>query len=324
MKRLRLLLGVATLFAVAPLSAQSRWLEPMYPPGAFNWQFLARYPEAARLINAFDYGHAILYQKLWHNPGDPASRLERETFAYLTGELLRHPPRFGIPEEAVAPDYWRLTRRAALTFDWAHVLHRQIYDVYADERMTPAAKDSAVERLTDLYLAEHRLALTDKPKTMELMDGQPFSQVFRRGYPRFNGLIWAYHWLQIALYEPMLSARSAAERKTGIDAVVAHFWRMVEHPDSGFPGQMPMVPVIAPHFTAAHPRAAAIFDNLHMLHDIVSDILVSPVVAREAKGRTIEAALDRFQNGDRDTMTPMDWQMMGEMMGGAESMGGSP
>ena len=50
MKTPRLLLGLAAIIAAAPLAAQARWLEPAYSPGAFNWQFLARYPEAARQI----------------------------------------------------------------------------------------------------------------------------------------------------------------------------------------------------------------------------------------------------------------------------------
>ena len=38
--------------------------EQFYYPGSFNWRFLARYPEVARLFNAFDYGHATLYENL--------------------------------------------------------------------------------------------------------------------------------------------------------------------------------------------------------------------------------------------------------------------
>lgn len=38
--------------------------EPFYYPGSFNWKFLYRFPEAARLFNAFDYGHATLYEHL--------------------------------------------------------------------------------------------------------------------------------------------------------------------------------------------------------------------------------------------------------------------
>ncbi len=39
------------------------------------------------------------------------------------------------------PSYAKVAWRAKMMFDWAHMLHRQIYDVYADERLTPAERD---------------------------------------------------------------------------------------------------------------------------------------------------------------------------------------
>ena len=64
------------------------------------------------------------------------------------------PPRFAVAEEVIEPNYAKLAWKAKLMFDWAHILHRQVYDVYADERAWPtAAKDSLIERLTDYYLS---------------------------------------------------------------------------------------------------------------------------------------------------------------------------
>jgi hypothetical protein len=103
---------------------------------------------------------------------------------------------------------------------------------------------------------------------MALTDEQPFSQVFRRTEPTFNGSSGAYHWLQVGLYEPMITARSRAEAKAGIQAAVARFWEMVDR--EVYPTVMPMTAAIAPEFSRRHPRAAVIFDNLHMMHDIIS------------------------------------------------------
>ncbi|MDQ3673429.1 MAG: hypothetical protein M3365_03510, partial [Gemmatimonadota bacterium] len=58
----------ALLMMVAAGSAQAQWsrtYEQYYLPGSFNWQFRHNYPAGDRLFNAFDYGHAILYEKLW-------------------------------------------------------------------------------------------------------------------------------------------------------------------------------------------------------------------------------------------------------------------
>jgi hypothetical protein len=317
-----LLLSIPALLAVAPLAAQEQRNERFYYPGSFNWQFLKRYNAAGRLFNAFDYGHAVLYETLLNDSPDVRRRLEGHEFNYLTGDLLRRPPRFAVAEEAIEPGYAKLAWRAKQMFDWAHVLHRQIYDAYADERLTPAGRDSLIERLTDYYLADRETAFLPVPKSMALMDEQYYSQVFRREFPKFNGLIWAYHWLQVGLYEPLVVAQAPAAKRAGVDTAIARFWGMVEDSTRGFPSVMPMTPAIAPHFTAAHPRAAAIFDNLHMMHDIISDILASDAVPKNRKREVIYAALDEFQDSTRNVMSREEWLTMADHMGGIGAMGG--
>lgn len=319
-RRLRLVL--TALVIAAPAAAQDQRNEQFYFPGSFNWQFLKQYPEGARLFNAFDYGHAVLYEKLLARPRDLKRELEERQFDYLTRDLLVRPPRFAVAEEAIEPGYAKLAWRAKLMFDWAHVLHRQIYDIYADPRLTPAKRDTLIERVTDYYLSNRRLAFAAVPKSMALMDEQYYSQVFRRNFPKFNGLIWAYHWLQVGLYEPLIDGRTPAERKAGIQATIARFWSMIEDPPSRFPVIMPMTSAIAPRFSAAHPRAAIIFDNLHMTHDIISDILASDTVPANRKRATIYAALDEMQNSTRNRMPIEEWRNMGELMGGIALMGG--
>jgi len=322
MKRLRLVLAalLPTLLLHVPARAQDRRDEQFYWPGGFNWQFLARHPDGARLFNAFDYGHAVLYEVLLDHPSNPAPILDRE-YAYLTRELLPRPPRFAIAEEAVMPDYAKLAWRAKQMFDWAHVFHRQVYDVYADERVSGEQKDALIERLTDYYLSRTEYAFSPLPKSMALMDAQSFSQVFRRSQPRFNGLIWAYHWLQVGLYEPMAVARTEAERTAGVRHAVARFREMVA--SERFPAVMPMTPAIAPTFSRRHPRAAAIFDNLHMMHDIISDVLASPDVPRERKRATIYEQLTAFRDTTTQVMSRDEWWGMAKQMGGVNAMGGS-
>ncbi|MBA2291576.1 MAG: hypothetical protein H0W15_03875 [Gemmatimonadales bacterium] len=322
MLRLGGLVALAALSLHAPIGAQQRD-EQFYWPGAFNWKFLSTYPEGARLFNAFDYGHAVLYERLYTTDGAETDRsLERE-YRYLTTDLLIRPPRFGIAEEAVMPAYAKLAWRAKQMFDWAHILHRQIYDIYSDERLTRAEQDAQIEQVTDYYLSRKEYAFLDVPKSMELMDDQYFSKSFREAYPNFNGLIWAYHWLQVGLYEPLIAGQTAAERKTGVQATLGRFWSMLEEAPSRMPREMPMTSGIAPLFSAAHPRAAVIFDNLHMMHDIISDILHNDVVPMAKKGEEINAALDEFQNPTTNVMTMEMWRNMADHMGGVDAMGGA-
>jgi hypothetical protein len=220
------------------------------------------------------------------------------------------------------PAYARIAWRAKLMFDWAHLLHRQIYDAYADERLTTAQRDRLIEQLTDYYLSNRKYAFTVKPKSMALMDEQYFSQTFRKAYPKFNGLIWAYHWLQVGLYEPFLEEDTKALRKAAVQATVARFWSMLKDPPSRMPKMMPMTSAVAPKFSAAHPRAAVIFDNLHMMHDIISDILTADTIPHDQKGEMIDQQLDKLQDSTRDIMSMDEWRMMADHMGGVDAMGG--
>jgi len=273
----------------------------MYPRGSFNWTFLARHNEAARLFNAFDYGHAVLYERLLTKPRPAATAALEDDFRFLTTDLLVRPPRFGVAEEAVSPSYARFAWPAKVMFDEAHVLHRQIYDVYSRVEWPLARRRELVERLVDHYLATARYPFTDRPKAMTLMDEQPFSQRFRREQPVFNGLIWAYHWLQVGLYEPLVTHDTRATQVRGIDEVVEQF-RFVLADPARYPTTMPMTADVAPIFAAAHPRAAAIFDNLHMMHDIISDILASPTMSREEKRAEIARQMEEMQDGTRNVV----------------------
>jgi len=303
----------------AAASAQDRRDEQFYYPGAFNWRFLARFPDAARLFNAFDYGHAVLYERLL-TQGEGAKPALRKEYRYLTTDLLVRPPRFAIAEEAVMPSYAKEAWRAKQMFDWAHVLHRQIYDVYADDRLQVAEQEALIERLTDYYLSRTDYAFAAVPKSMALMDEQPFSRVFRRTEPRFNGLIWAYHWLQVGLYEPMLAAKSPAEAKAGVGAAIARFWEMVHRED--YPKVMPMTSAVAPGFSRRHPRAAIIFDNLHMMHDIISDVLASPMIPEGRKRKAIYQQLEEFRSPHTNVIPLEEWREMAAHMGGVAAMGG--
>jgi hypothetical protein len=85
---------------------------------------------------------------------------------------------------------------------------------------------------------------------------------------------------------------------------------------------MPMTSAIAPRFSERHPRAAAIFDNLHMMHDIISDVLVADTIPHGKKRAVIYAQLDELQDSTSNVMTWEEWRNMGETMGGVAVMGG--
>ena len=319
---------IATVLAfttlAAPRSAHAQWTttyEQFYLQASHNWTFRNQYASADRLFNAFDYGHAILYETLWTKPDAPASRLEVKEFDYLTKTVLVKPPRVPLEEAAIEPKYAQLAPEAKVMFDWAHLLHRQLYDVLADERLTDAQRDREAQRLLAYYQSRPDLAFSAKPKTMALMQEQSYSLAFRKRYPKFNGLIWGYHWLQVGLYEPLLVGKTVASKQAGIRATVARFWQMVDGAPSALPYQMPMTAAVSPMFAARFPEAAIIFDNLHSMHDVVSDILTNSAVPRNRKRAEIMRAARLYRDDTSYVMPVAAWLAMSGHMG-IENMGG--
>ena len=307
-----------------PGIASAQWsttYEQFYLPGGFNFTFRREYPGADRLFNAFDYGHAILYERLYNDAHAPVSELEEEEFSFITRKLLVSPPRLPLEESAIEVNYAKIAPEAKAMFDWAHLLHRQIYDVLASEQLPRDEKDARISQLVAYYKTRPDLAFSSAPKNMDLMEGQPYSLAFRQRYPKFNGLIWGYHWLQVGLYEPLVLGMSQEERQAGVAAAVARFRQMLENAPEHMPRVMPMTAAIAPTFAMRYQEAAIIFDNLHAMHDVVSDILANDRVPHGEKRAAILEAGRRYRDDSSFLMPVTEWAGMGQMMG-IENMGG--
>ena len=318
------LLTSVTAGAALGCGSIARVPEQTYLGASSNWAFRARYPGADRLFNAFDYGHAVLYERLLRAAGDSneARRtIEGREFDFITKQLLVHPPALPLEEHAVGPTYTTFVPELYAVFDWTHMLHRQLYDVLANEQLDSATRDSRVARLLRYYSSRSDLALSRLPKSMDLMEGAPYSLVFRRQNPKFNGLLWSYHWYQMVLYDALLATNDPAGRHRNVQAATAHFWALLADPPSKMPTMMPMAAAVSPRFAERYPEAAIIFDNLHSLHDVVSDILASPVVAKQDKRPAILRAIRTFQDSTTQIISRDEWRSMAHEMG-VENMGG--
>ena len=286
-----------------------------------NWAFRRDFAGVDALFNAFDYGHARLYETLWRDPAAARSTLDESEFRFITTRLLRDPPTVALDEGAIAPQWEKLAPEVAAMFDWAHMLHRQIYDVWTDDRIRTSDKDAQVAQLIDYYKSRRSLAFSSRPKNMNLMEGQPYSLSFRNRFPTYNGLIWSYHWLQMTLYEALLASRNSTQRRQNVDAVVARFWSLIDSSAVNLPTEMPQSPQIAPMFSDRYPEAAIIFDNLHSLHDVVSDVLADVRIPRGEKRRRILDAAARYRDDTSSVVTLDEWRSMARAMG-LEKMGG--
>lgn len=307
----------------APVSAASSY-DQTYLSASHNWAFRKQFPRVDALFNAFDYGHAKLYETLWSDPSAGREVLDGRQFRFITGELLRHPPGVPLDEGAIAPGWEKLAPEVAEMFDWAHMLHRQIYDVWTDDRIGASEKDAKVAEVVRYYKSRRSLAFSSKPKDMSLMEGQTYSLTFRKRFPTYNGLIWSYHWLQMTLYEALLSSPSPVQRRANVDAVVARFWSLLDSAPASLPTAMPQSSEIAPLFSERYPEAAIIFDNLHSLHDVASDILADPAIPRGEKRRALIAAAARYRDDTSSVVTLDEWKAMAHAMDVAKMGGPAP
>jgi hypothetical protein len=308
---------VGSVMMLASCASFARVPEQTYFGASYNWAFRDRYPHSDRLFNAFDYGHAILYERLLRDAGHPDNAvrdIDGREFQFITTRLLVHPPELPLEEHAVGPTYTTLVPELVAVFEWAHMLHRQLYDVLADERLDSIARDAKVEQLLRYYASRRDIALSQLPKSMSLMEGAPYSLVFRRQDPKFNGLLWSYHWYQMAVYDALLATKDAAGRRQNVDAATARFWTLIGDAPSHMPTTMPLAAAVAPRFAARYPDAAIVFDNLHSLHDVVADILSSPVVPVRDKRRAILRAVATFQDSTTEVVSRDEWRSMAREM----------
>lgn len=294
--------------------------EQAYLADTHNWVFRREFVEADRLFNAFDYGHAIAYETLLRG-ANGATRLDGEVFTRVTTQVLRSPPRLPLEERAIGPAYATLVPEVEAMFSWAHMLHRQLYDILADRRIAPEARDDRILELLTYYRSRPDLAFSSAPKDMGLMEGQPYSLVFRRTYPKYNGLLWSYHWLQMAVYDALLTGDDPVVRHRAVGGAVARFRALIADAPAHMPRVMPMAAAVAPRFSERYPEAAIIFDNLHSLHDVVADVLSSPGLSTAERRRLILGAAAAYRDSTTAVTTRDEWRAMSHAMG-VDRMGG--
>jgi hypothetical protein len=266
------------------------------------WNFTLR-EDLAELdseFNGVDFGNSNLYENLLLTGGKDVPAIEdkarKETLAFIATK-----PRLNPNEEAIAPTYMKLAWRAQNTFDEAHALHRATYDIVASDEPD---KDRAIRNVL-AYYQDSAYAITAKRLDHHRLDQFPYSKTFRQRFPLFNATIWSYHYLQVAVYDPLQAARDLNAKTQAVRPILTMYHRYLEQPPVGWTF-MPLTAELSPAFAARYPEIANIFDNLHMLHDNISDILASESLPTwETKRAEIYRIVDRYYLASADATNPM-------------------
>ena len=82
-----------------------------------------------------------------------------------------------------------------------------------------------------------------------------------------------------------------------------------------------MTAAIAPEFSRRYPEIAMIFDNLHAMHDVISDVLADARIPRARKRAEILVAARRYRDDTTAVVSEADWRSMATAMGLAEQGG---
>ena len=299
--RLSALVVLATVVFVLAGCSQFEPRDKRFYYRAF-WNFALR-EDLAELdseFNGVDFGHSNLYENLLLTGGKDVSAIEdrarKETLTFIATK-----PRLNPNEEAIAPTYMKLAWRAQNTFDEAHALHRATYDIMASGEPDKAR---AIRNVL-AYYQESAYAITAKRLDHHRLDQFPYSKTFRNRFPLFNATIWSYHYLQVAVYDPLQAARDLEVKTQAVRPILTTYHRYLEQPPVEWTF-MPLTAELSPSFAARYPEIANIFDNLHMLHDNISDILASELLPTwDVKRAEIYRLVDTYYLASADATNPM-------------------
>jgi hypothetical protein len=248
-----------------------------------------------------DFGHSHLYENLLLTFGKNIPAVEeearQETLRFIASKPVLPPN-----EEAIAPNYMKLAWRAQNAFDQAHFFHRATYDIYASEAKFD--KDRAI-RGALAYYQNSPYAITAQRLDHKRLDNLPYSKEFRQKFPLFNATIWAYHYLQVAVYDVLVDAPDTPAKNKAIQPILTTYRGYLQQPPVQWTF-MPLTGELSPKFTTQYPEIANIFDNLHMLHDNISDILASDRFPTwKSKRAEIYRILDSYYLATADSTNPM-------------------
>jgi hypothetical protein len=215
-------------------------------------------------------------------PLDAAAVLERMRLRFADTAAA------GRPDPASEKGFAVLGPQGAALVRRAHAFHREVAGVFAG--VPPAGRKRALDAAVRTYRSQSAAALPDVPKDMTILYDHPYTSFVapvppdtepRRAlrYPKLTGFIWASHWYELAVLEA-LEDPDPVERSRALQTVADRFGRKLSDgvaPD-GYPSELPLAPAIAPGLVALNERAASVVDNLNMMLDVVSDVLVHPAV----------------------------------------------
>jgi hypothetical protein len=301
--RHRVIMAAVAMAAVALTVAACSQFEQrdkrFYYRALWNFALREQLKELDIEFNGVDFGHSNLYEHLLLTGAKDVEAIDdmarKETLRFIATRPTLNPN-----EEAIAPNYMKLAWKAQNTFDEAHALHRATYDIYVSDLKD---KRKALGEALSFY-RDSEYAITSKRLDHRRLDTLPYSKTFRRKFPLFNATIWAYHYLQVVVYDALAAAPDLPAKQKAVEPILKTYHGYLDKPPVEW-AFMPMTGELSPEFAEAYPEIANIFDNLHMMHDTISDILSSDLFPTwEDKRKEIYRVSQNYYWASADATNP--------------------
>jgi hypothetical protein len=274
--------------------------------------FKSEWPDLYARVVTLEHAHGIVYGALARNKGKVK---ESVLYGLLTKRVADGAP-VARPDPEAEAGYALLGPRALQVIRRGQAFHREVLAILAT--VQAADRERALDEAVERYVSRPDVALPDVPKDMTILYDHPYTSfVMEEGgprrkqtYPNLSGFIWASHWFQLAALEPLEVATGADERRQGLTLVADRFRRKLSFgkPPDAFPTELPLAPSIAPGLVMIHERAAAILDNLNMLHAVLADVLVHPKVGNVRAA--LDEAIAQFTDRTYRVVEADDWIRM--------------
>lgn len=294
-------LAAALVLSVTPAAAAEPRDQISYLRGPYNTAFFYRENEAFRIGAAIHFAHGKQHDVLELTPLERHEQVDAETAAefeeFTRGLEARTEPTM----EYYAPYTARMAWRVFRAIDWTHMHHEQTYDILAESGIPWAAKDEWTDRAVRYYLEKNEVAFSCAPLDVTMRRvaamSKPYFTYFRNYYPRSNNFFYGAHWWHPAIYQAQMRGGNGVQQERLVSETDrTYFERVLASP----PLRMLLSREVMPLYARMSPESANIFDNLHMFHGIVYDIMAYERWTPEQKRAELYRVIDamRYRPGD--------------------------
>ena len=246
--------------------------------GPYNTALFYRHNAAYRYGAAFHFHHGKQHDVLQLTPWDQHETADAHFDELVTKEVTEKRA-YTEPTMALYGPYAdQFAHRVYRAIDWTHMHHEQTYDILSDGGIAWDKKKEWTDRAVRYYLEKNQgiarsVAPLDVTMRRAAVMMKPYFTYYRNYWPKSNSQAWVAHWWHPAVYEAMMIGGNGPAQDSMVDATDALMFSAV-YKDR--PQRMLLSREMMPRYSRMSPESGNIFDNLHMLHGIVFDIMAYP------------------------------------------------